>query len=228
MNSYATVFKNKHKEGSLLSHVDFHVSFFADNCITRIYSCRDKLALMVWSYYCPFNPEKKDEVLNYLPIFKRLKKPVIFGMSIKHQDKFLYHLEHLKGNDFFFVESYRHFKIHRREPGIEIYGVKPHHDLDYIIPLFDSNDINLFEKKLEELYPDQHFREIIKKGCYIKGVLFDQRKIKDRLFSLLIGFVIIPNTQEYPHNTHNTCEKTAMKQKSLFKRNSLPFYFHPT
>lgn len=44
MNSYAESYKKQISPGSQPAHVDFHVSYFADNCITRIDSCRDKLA----------------------------------------------------------------------------------------------------------------------------------------------------------------------------------------
>lgn len=80
------------------------------------------------------------------------------------------------------LKKYRHFKIHRREPGIEIYGVKSHHDWSYVLPLIDKNDIIHWEKELKKHYPDPLFRERIKKGCYIDGVLFNSRKIKDRLW----------------------------------------------
>lgn len=183
MNCYAESFKVKHKKGSLLSHVDFHVLFYADNCITRIYSCRDKLALMVWAYYSPFNPEKKKEVLTYSSILDRLKNPARCGLLINHHTKFLMYLENLKGSDFSFVEGYRHLKIHRREPSIEIYGVKPHHDWPYLIPILDKKDKRKFEDSLKKQYPNDKLREIVLKRCYINGVLFDQKKIIGRLYS---------------------------------------------
>lgn len=182
MNSYAELYKKRITLGSQPAYVDFHVSYFADNCITRIDSCRDKLALMVWAFYCPFNPEKKKEVLDYPRIVERLRFPIKFGFDLKNQNEFLRHLDTLMGTDFDRVEKYRHLKIHRREPRIEIYGIEPHHDWPYMLPLIDNRDIARWEEELRKQYPDIRFREHIKNGCYIGGVLFDRRKIKDRLW----------------------------------------------
>lgn len=180
MNAYAKFYKKLIKPTSRPANVDFHVSYFADNCITRIDSCRDKLALMVWAFYCPFNPEK--QVLNYEGIIERLKYPVKFGLKLKNHDAFLNNLERLKGPDFSKVEKYRHYKIHRLEPRIEIYGVQPHHGWSYMIPLIENKEIMRWEKELERQYPNQAHRERIKKGCFIEGVLFERRRIKERFW----------------------------------------------
>jgi hypothetical protein len=182
MNAYARYYKDQVKQGTQPAHVDFHVSYFADNCITRIDSCRDKLALMVWAFYCPFNPEKRSETLDYNSVKERLKYPLRFGLTLKNHDLFLNHLEALKGMDFDRIERFRNYKVHRMEPRIEIYGVKPHHGWDYMFPLYEEKEIREWEKKLESQYPEKQFREHIKKGCYINGVLFDQRKIIDSLW----------------------------------------------
>ena len=63
MEAYARHYKGQVATRTEPSHVDFHVSYFADNCITRIDSCRDKLSLMVWAFYCPFSPEKETRSL---------------------------------------------------------------------------------------------------------------------------------------------------------------------
>ena len=182
MHSYAELYKKRITPGSQPAHVDFHVSYFADNCITRIDSCRDKLALMVWSYYCPFNPENRDEVLDYEKVIERLKYPVKFGLKLQKQDNFLNYLENLCGADFSRVEKYRHLKIHRMEPRIEIYGVESHHDWPYMLPLIEKNDIARWEEELKKQYRDPEFRERVRIGCYIDGVLFEKRRIKDRLW----------------------------------------------
>ena len=102
---------------------------------------------------------------------------------MKNQNEFLKHLDTLLGTDFDQVEKYRHLKIHRREPRIEIYGVEPYHDWPYMLPLKEKNDIVRWEGELEKQYPDPKFREHIKKGCYIDRVLFERRIIKDRLWN---------------------------------------------
>ena len=183
MKAYARYYQEKVARNSQPTHVDFHVSYFADNCITRINSCRDKLALMVWAFYCPFNPENRDEVLDYPQIIERLKFPVKFGLTIKNQECFLASLEKLVGKDFKRLQTYRHLKIHRMEPRIEIYGVATHHGWSYIVPVVNQKDINKFDRELSKQYPDEQFREILKEGCYINGVLFDTKKVKDNIWT---------------------------------------------
>ena len=183
MNAYARHYKSKIPPAAQPANVHFHVSYFADNTITRIDSCRDKIALMVWAFYCPFNPEKRPEMLDYAMILDRLKHPLRFGLSLNNHQGFVSCLETLNGQDFDSMETYRHLKIHRMEPRIEIYGVKPHHGWDYMFPLYEQNEIIRWERELEKLYPDREFRERIAKGCYISGVLFNMRKIKNSLWS---------------------------------------------
>lgn len=183
MNAYAKQYRSQTPPTTQPANVHFHVSYFADNTITRIDSCRDKIALMVWAFYCPFNPEKRPETLDYAMVLDRLKHPLRFGLSLKNHQRFVSCLETLRGQDFARMETYRHLKIHRMEPRIEIYGVKPHHGWDYMFPLYEQNEIVRWERELEKLYPDREFRELIAKNCYIDGVLFEMRKIKNNLWS---------------------------------------------
>ena len=182
MSAYARHYKGQVQSGTKPADVDFHVSYFADNCITRIDSCRDKIALMVWAFYCPFNPEKRPETLDYHRVKERLRYPLRFGLKLKNHDIFLKHLENLKGRDFDRIERYRHYKVHKIEPRIEIYGVKRHHGWDYMLPLYSKKEIEEWEGELEKLYPDKDLREHIKKGCHVNGVLFSARKISDSLW----------------------------------------------
>jgi len=183
MNAYAKYYRSQTPRTAQPANVDFNVSYFADNSITRINSCRDKIALMVWAFYCPFNPEKRPEILDYAKILDRLKHPLRFGLSLKNHQVFIRHLEMLCGQDFDRMVNYRHLKIHRMEPRIEIYGVKTYHGWDYMFPVYEKKEIARWERKLKKLYPDKDFREDIAKGCYIDGVLFEDRKIKDCLWS---------------------------------------------
>ncbi len=182
MKAFAGFYKEKIKRNTQMAHVDFHVSYYADNCITRIDSCRDKLALMVWAFYCPFNPEKKPETLTYDGVMERLLYPAKFALSIKNQNAFLDQLQKLNGPDFHRIEKYRHYKIHRMEPRIEMYGVKSHHGWSYMFPLFSEKDIKRWDQALTKEYPNGDLRKIVKKGCYINGILFETRKIKDSIW----------------------------------------------
>ena len=182
MNAYANFYKGQVKQGTQPSNVDFHASYFADNCITRIDSCRDKIALMVWAFYCPFSPEKKSETLDFQRVLERLKYPLRFGMNLKNQEGFIKFLETLKGEDFNRIEKYRHYKIHRIEPRIEIYGVKPFHGWDYMLPLYEKKEIQQWEEELKKDYPRDDMFERVKEWCHIDGVLFGSRRIKDSLW----------------------------------------------
>ena len=89
MEAHAIWYKKNNPPGQLPSDSSTYVSFYADYCATLIDSFRDKLALMVYSLYCSFNPENKDEILIYEKIVKRLKKPGKFNLNIKNQKAFL-------------------------------------------------------------------------------------------------------------------------------------------
>jgi hypothetical protein len=184
MNAHATLYKKRVRPQSGPAHVDLFVSYFADNCVTRIDSCRNKLALMVWAFYVPFNPEERSEVLDYRKVLERFICPLKFGLRIKSHSGFLSSLETLHNEDFRRLEKYRHLKIHRREPRIEMYGVEPHHDLPYLLPLIDKNEILRWRASLHRQYPHMKTGELqrIEKGCHIDGVLFDQRRLKDRVW----------------------------------------------
>lgn len=181
MKAYADYYKTEVPEGEIPAHPNFHVSYYAGNCITRIDSCRDKNALMVWAYYCAFDPEKR--VLDYEQIIKQLKYPVKFGLVLKGADSFLKYLELLNNGPFKVIKKYRDLKIHRREPGIEIYGVKSHHDLPYMFPLTKPSEKQRWRDSIAKEHSDASMYALIEKQSMIGGVLFEQRRVKDRVWS---------------------------------------------
>jgi hypothetical protein len=183
MKTSAQHYKDKVPPNSEPSHVDFLVSYYADNCITRLDSCRDKLALMIWAFYCAFNPEKREEVLDYHEVVKRLRFPMRYGIRLRNSETFLANLTSLDGKEFKQVRSYRNLKTHRREPRIEIHGVTSHHDWSYMVPIYEQKDITRFMKDLAKTYPDEQMQETVLSGCYFDGVLFEQRKLKDRVWA---------------------------------------------
>ena len=151
------------------------ISYYADNAATRISSCRDKVALLAWSYYCPFNPDRKDEVLNFELVRERLTSPVRFGLRLQGHEEFLAELNKLAGPHFQRAIAYRHKKIHRMEPRVMLRKPKNPDQPSYMFPLVTDKDICAFEKKLSEMYPDDRFREAIRESCFLDGVLFDRR-----------------------------------------------------
>ncbi len=183
LKAYEKKYKNENTPNSLPAHVDFRVGYFSDNCITRIDSCRDKIALMVWSYFCNFNPEKRNEVLDFKSVYDRMKFPKKYGLKWKNPEKFLKILEKLNDSRFNRIERYRNLKIHRLEPRIEIYGVKKHHGWPYMIPLYAKDEIKRFEIDLKKKVTKHHSLEKLKEECTFDGVLYDHRKIKDSIWN---------------------------------------------
>jgi hypothetical protein len=182
MISFVEYYKKNTTPNSQPSHSDFYVTYFADNAIMRINSCRDKVALMVWAFYCPFNPEKKDEILNYSQILDRFKKPHKYCLKLTKHEVFLEQILKLNSQPFNRISEIRHSKIHRREPIIEIFGVESFHDLGYMIPLTDKNEILKFDEELKRQYPDPDMREVVKENCYIDGILYDSIRLNRHLF----------------------------------------------
>jgi hypothetical protein len=183
MAAHAELHSRAREQGRVTSDSDVYVGYFADNCVTRIDSCRDKIALMVWAYYCPFNPENKEEVLSYEEIVKRLASPATYALRLRGHADFLAHLRKLRGKSFERVEHYRHLKIHRREPVIALYGVKPHHGWGYMLPLTDPADVRAWKRRLAKLYPDPYLRGTVEQNCYVQGTLYDRRRLRHELWA---------------------------------------------
>jgi len=181
--AYAEFYKSKCKHEDRLAHTNFHVSYYAGNCITRIHACRDKLALMVWAFYCPFNPEERREILTYRQVLDALRCPVRFGLELQDHAGFLEQLETLRGPHFARAERYRHLRTHRREPRIEIYGAAPHHDIPYMFPLLSDEAIARKRRAIAVTYLNPRLREAAESGCYVGGVMYDRRRVKNRVWS---------------------------------------------
>jgi len=158
------------------------VSYFADNAATRISSCRDKLALLAWSYHCPFNPDKKDEVLNFDEVRARFTNPLRFGLYLTGHDEFLAELDKLAGSDFDMATTYRHKKVHRIEPRVVMRKPEPCEQPSYMFPIVTEKEARDFDDKLKGMYPDGQMRAAIREGCFLDGVLFDRRAPKDLLW----------------------------------------------
>ena len=174
--AYANYYKARIPKGTLPAHTDFGVQYYADNCASRVDSCRDKLALMVWSHYCAFNPEKPHEILTYEKIMERLQYPIRFGLNISGEDLFVQYLLPLQGNDFEIIGRYRDHKIHRREPRIELYGPAAHHDWPYMLALTDPKEIVRFKRSIA------HESDWVLERSTRKGIIFDRRTLKGRLW----------------------------------------------
>lgn len=180
MKAWADFYKKEVPEGSQPSNSFLQLSFYGSTCITLIDSIRDKAALLVWAHYIPFNPDKKNDILIYEEILKNLKNPRKFNFKISGHQVFLTLLNKLKGNNFKEVEKFRHLKIHRREPRIELYHAGPHLEILSCLPLNTPELIQKWDEILMETYPnDAAFRDRIRKQCHIKGKPFGSFKTKN-------------------------------------------------
>lgn len=182
MTAYAEHYKATVPMGERLSDTQFHVQYFADNAIVMTYACRDKVALAVWAYYVPFNPEEPEDVLDYRAIMERLNHPARFGIRLRRVEPFLDCLEHLGTQEFTVVKRYRHLKVHRREPRIEIRRVAPHHGGDYLLPCDGAAEEGRLDDTLAEAYPDAESRAAVRLGCVVNGILYNRRRLKDAIW----------------------------------------------
>lgn len=191
------------------------VSYYADNAATRVSSCRDKLGLLAWSYYCPFNPHKKVEVLNLEQVRDRFRTPVRFGLRFEGHEEFLFELDKLVGSSFQKAKKYRNRKVHRMEPRVMLRRPEPPDHSSYMVPLVADEEIRKFDEKLAEMYPDERFRARIREGCFVDGVLFDRRAPEDLLWHF----------EEFDKFTHDCwtrlCDATAGSCAILLSREPL-------
>ncbi len=150
------------------------VSYYADNAATRISSCRDKIAILAWSYYCPFNPDERTEVLTFGQVYDRLIIPLKFGLQLKSHEEFLAEMNNLRTPWFDKAAAYRHKKIHRMEPRVLMHKPEDNEQTPYMVPV-TSKDVRNWDEQLKEKYPDDGLRKDVRNSCHIDGVLFDRR-----------------------------------------------------
>ena len=188
----------------------FGLCYHADNCIMRIDSFRDKAALLAWAYYCPFNPERKEEVLRFEEIVARLRCPIRFGLSISNQRGFLKELERLEAACFKQVEQYRHLKIHRLEPKI-VMRERRGSDRSYLFLLSTEKEIKNLEKRLNKDYSDPRAQALMKRQCLIARVYFDSRPSKNE-------FWFYKDVRDFTRQCTYACIDTARALSALLRR----------
>jgi hypothetical protein len=150
-------------------HTDFHVAYYADNAVIGVFSLRDKLALALWSYFVDFNPYEDIRLADLGGVVKGLTElSRAGGKSGRKARELLLPLLGLPKS----LRAYRHMKIHRREPRIEIYGVAAHHDWPYLVAVVDEADHDRFREELRRVYPDPKLRRAVERGCIVRGVTY--------------------------------------------------------
>ena len=173
MRAWAKTYRRAVRRPTQPSHAHFQTAFFADDCLTRIESCRYKLALLVWSFHKPLNPEER--VLDFRSVLAAMPCKTDFPVSSQESKLLKAALETLTGPSFTFAERYRHVKIHRREPRVEIYGRQPHHDPVYVIPVSQER-LRELKEEIRQKYPPEADSQA---GSTYRRVLGDHRIGKD-------------------------------------------------
>jgi hypothetical protein len=186
MMSAARYYKENIPVGTQPSYSDEFLSYYAKNALVLIETFKDKLGLMTLSLFEDFDPDN-DSLAGYEKVIKKLA-----GYSASNNvyvkfnaDLFLIQLNPLSSDispDFKVVEEFRHQRIHKMEPRIEIYGKKPFHDWPYLFKVNKYSDFKVLAKKLLKIYPDKPRRKHVYKGCFVKGILYDDRQLS-RLYS---------------------------------------------
>jgi len=158
------------------------ISYYGDNAATRISSCRDKVALLAWSFYCPFNPDNRKEILSFDPILERFAHPIRFGLYMEGHEAFLPELMKLVRPHFDRALDYRNKKVHRIEPRIMLRQPEEADNPSYMFALTTDSEIRRFDQKLAEIHPNERRRAEVRQVCFKAGVLFDQRAPKELLW----------------------------------------------
>ena len=158
------------------------VTYYADNTIVQIISCRHKLALMVGAYFKPFDPER-GKLPDFQAIMKRLKKPDKHGLDADLSKSFLEHLKKLENPDFKFLKNYRDYKIHGNDPLIIMGEIANHHFRGYRYPLKTQKEIEKWEREMKEvLRYDEETIQISRKGSTFGGVQYITNDLKNFLW----------------------------------------------
>lgn len=179
---WAEDYKKKYQPGEHPSDANPKVNYYAGNTIIRLFAFREKVGLALYSYYADINPYKENtpglyEVINRLGVLVRTAGP--------GSEKALAILQAAFDGTPSELKRYRDYKVHRREPRIELFGVKPHHDFPYLVSVFSEKDKALFEKEMISTFPDPHVRAARIKGSTINGVIYRNLKSEEnkRLFN---------------------------------------------
>lgn len=189
----------------------FQMQYYADNCITRINSFRDKAALLAWSYYCGFNPEDRQDVLTHKDIVQRLRYPPRFGLAITSQAAFLTELEKLDAACFGDAKRYRDRKIHRMEPKLLMHAPTQSDGFAYMIPVYKGEDKKRFEAEMKEMYPDATSRRRVRDSCHVGGVLYECRTRKEEYWHYA-------KVESFTKDCLLTCVEVADRLARILKR----------
>lgn len=206
----------------------FNIVYHADNAFTRICACRDKIALMILSYYIPFYPESiAERVPDFKQIrhafrnpqkletltdkFERLKKiakahghnPWRVPAQTPFEDAF----SSLSNPNFDKAIGYRHSKIHRTEPGIILDGDKSDYGWYYIVPV---DDVAVWRSKMQKLYGV---------GQCIEPELFEKYSI-DQSTGILYD-QIHPQEYQWTYDEASRCIKECLDRLLSTCRNCL-------
>lgn len=183
MDAFAKYFEEKH-DSSKGPYGDYWpTSFYADNCIVGIHSCRDKIALMIWAFYCPFDIRKKEEILDFDGVTKRLRYPVKYAIKVEGSEEFYNPLNGLNDSVFKDISEYRHKKIHRREPKVIMGEIQNFHYRNYTFPVLDPSELEDWKSQMKGMNYDSETIDLILKNSVFDGVKYRSKPVDELLIS---------------------------------------------
>lgn len=171
MDAHAEKYKEANPKGSRPSHVVPLVSYFADDCVVRLDTFRDKAALAMMSLYEPVDVRK--HVPDYPNVLKFFRGYQETGASKEFWLKEIIRaLSTLDGGPWALIEKLRHAKIHMLESRIEIYGIEPHHEERYLTKVENEADFAKLKAEIVDIYGTGELAQIVLAGCAVGDAFY--------------------------------------------------------
>ncbi|MCK4302847.1 MAG: hypothetical protein KAY24_01260 [Candidatus Eisenbacteria sp.] len=159
------------------------LSYYADNTVVRLLSFSDKLALCMLSYFEDFDPNGDTALCGISDVVRVLEASTgrarlginqalaILGPVLKRRPRVL--------------KRYRHYKIHRREPRIELFGIQAHHDVPYLVRVRSDRDMNMLRSEIKAQYTDPAMQRLMLERSKVLGIHYRNVDANEnrRLFS---------------------------------------------
>lgn len=217
MREFCIRYRADVRPGERMANIDPHVSYYADNVVIRLLALRDKLALCVWAYFCPFRPFDSSLRLNLRYVLDYLTRPAqyripVAAASSAHQ--VLSPLARFPRT----LKQYRDMKIHGREPRVELYKVQPHHDWPYVVPVETEKEERVFESQLARAY-DAEQRKFIRRTSRIRGTLYRRLSMEEN--ARLISYSALEKScLQYRATCYRACDQVAsfLRRRGPFRK----------
>ena len=178
MDTHANIYRENVSEGSFPSSTHGLVSYYADDCVVRLDSIKDKLALAAWCLYDVVDPTTRvytcEDVIESFRTYARTGENRELWI-----DQIVATLETLSGGPWDFIEEMRHLKIHRLEPRIEIYGAATFHESTYLQPANNHSVEAKLRTRINRRYGSGELARIVLEGCRVDGILYSEENAQN-------------------------------------------------